>query len=261
MALELKTVAIVQARMGSSRLPGKVLAEISGQPLMRMLLTRLSRANFLDQIIVATTDNRIDDPLCLWLEKEGVDYFRGSETDVLSRFVRCAESNKADVIVRITADDPLKDPEIVDRAVKLYRNLQDVDYVSNTVMPTYPEGLDVEVFSRSSLELADKRAALLSEREHVTPYIWSNPDRFKIFNFEMKPDLSSWRWTVDKTEDLEFIRRLMGLAGNNTLVGYKKLIQIVLHNPDLLTINSGIDRNEGYHNSIIEERNKEKFVE
>ena len=181
MEFKLSVVAIIQARMGSSRLPGKVLAEIYGQPLLGILISRVKSSKFIDQIVVATTTERTDDILCDWLTGEGVAYFRGSERDVLDRFWQCAKLYRADVIVRVTADDPLKDSGIIDEALGMLMGSETVDYVSNTLNPTYPEGLDVEVFRFSSLEKANSEATLESEREHVTPYIWKNRVKFKIF--------------------------------------------------------------------------------
>jgi spore coat polysaccharide biosynthesis protein SpsF len=241
-----RVVAIIQARMGSSRLPGKVLAEIDGQPLLGILISRVKSSKFLDQIVIATTTETADDILCDWLINEGVEYFRGSERDVLDRFWQCAKLYRADIIVRITADDPLKDSEIIDKALGMLKGSESVDYVSNTLKPTYPEGLDVEVFRFSALKKANAEATLASEREHVTPYIWKNRAKFKSLNFEMTPNLSDWRWTVDKPEDLEFVRSLLRLVGNDIFTGYQDLIETVNKNPLLRDINSSTVRNEGY---------------
>lgn len=253
MEFRLRVVAIIQARMGSNRLPGKVLAEIDGQPLLGILISRVKSSKFIDQIVVATTTERTDDILCDWLTSKGFAYFRGSERDVLDRFWQCAKLYRADVIVRVTADDPLKDSEIIDEALGMLMDSETVDYVSNTLTPTYPEGLDVEVFRFSSLEKANAEATLDSEREHVTPYIWKNRAKFKSLNLEMNPNLSGWRWTVDKPEDLEFVRSLLRLVGNDMFTGYRDLIEIVKKNPLLKDINSHTVRNEGY----IKSRSKE----
>tara|TARA_B100000780_G_C21063033_1_gene427375 strand:- start:283 stop:1056 length:774 start_codon:yes stop_codon:yes gene_type:complete len=252
-AFNVRVVAIIQARMGSSRLPGKVLAEIDGQPLLGILISRVKSSKSLDQIVIATTTEKADDILCDWLINEGVEYFRGSERDVLDRFWQCAKLYRADIIVRITADDPLKDSEIIDKALGMLKRSESVDYVSNTLKPTYPEGLDVEVFRFSALKKANAEATLASEREHVTPYIWKNRAKFKSLNFEMTPNLSDWRWTVDKSEDLEFVRSLLRLVGNDMFTGYQDLIEIVNKNPLLRDINSSTVRNEGYLKSRAEE--------
>ena len=257
MEFRLRVVAIIQARMGSSRFPGKVLTEIDGKPILEILISRIKPSKFVEQIVVATTVEKTDDILCDWLTNKGIEYFRGSERDVLDRFWQCAKLYSADVIVRITADDPLKDSEIIDEALGLLKKLDYVDYVSNTIKPTYPEGLDVEVFRFSALEKANAEATLDSEREHVTPYIWKNMVKFKLLNFEMIPNLSDWRWTVDKPEDLEFVRSLLSLAGNDISIGYRDLIEIVNKNPLLKDINSSTVRNEGY----IKSRSKEVINE
>ena len=253
----MNTIAIVQARMGSSRLPGKVLAEICGKPMLGFLLQRLRQTAGLDKIVVATTTSDEDDVLVNWLESNGVSYFRGSENDVLDRFWHCARIHKADAVIRVTADDPLKDPEIIGRALSELRAVEGTDYVSNTIRPTFPEGLDIEVFTFQALTRAHKKATLQSEREHVTPFIWKNPDQFNLRCFEMDPNLSSWRWTVDKPEDLAFIRTVMSHLGNEINVSYKDIISLILSKPELAQINSGTVRNEGYLKTLAMEKGYE----
>lgn len=250
MEAKLKTIAIVQARMGSSRYSGKVLAELCGKPMIGVLLHRLELTKGLDGVVVATTVDPTDDILVRWLESEGVPYFRGSVNDVLDRFWRCATEFAAEIIVRITADDPLKDPEVVGRAIDQIRSSNDLDYVSNTINPSYPEGLDVEVFTIEALCRANSEATLPSEREHVTPYIWKNPHKFSILNFEMSPNLSSWRWTVDKPEDLIFVRDVLRHFDDDIEISYKNVIDLIMEKPELAVINSGTVRNEGYLKSI-----------
>jgi spore coat polysaccharide biosynthesis protein SpsF len=253
----MNTIAIVQARMGSTRLPGKVLAEICGVPMLGFLLQRLSRSAELDRTVVATTTNDHDDLLVDWLESNGVSYFRGSENDVLDRFWQCARIHEADVVVRVTADDPLKDPEIIDQALSELRAAVGIDYVSNNIRPTFPEGLDIEAFTFQTLTRAHQQATLQSEREHVTPYIWKNPNQFNLRCFEMEPNLSSWRWTVDKPEDLTFIRTVMSHFGNEINTSYKDIIRLILTKPELAQINSGTVRNEGYLKTIAMEKGYE----
>jgi spore coat polysaccharide biosynthesis protein SpsF len=251
-------VAIIQARLASTRFPGKILEEVAERPMLEMLISRVKLSQKIDKIVVATTSESTDDRLCRWLNQENIDYFRGSEEDVLDRFWQCAKSYNADIVVRLTADDPLKDPKIIDEAVDLFLNNPDVDYVSNTIRPSYPEGLDVEVFSLFSLALANEKAKLKSEREHVTPYIWKTTETFKLLNFEMSRDLSAWRWTVDKPVDLEFIKTLLKMARNNIFASYLDLIAIIDKNPALMDINIGILRNEGYLKSINKEMKDEQ---
>lgn len=248
-------IGIIQARMGSTRLPGKVLAEISGRSLISHVVERCAAAKSLERIVVATTDSHADDRLvahiCTALD---ADVFRGSTNDVLDRFYQCALRFKPEIIVRITADDPLKDPEIIDRAVELLRSDESLDYCSNTIRPTFPEGLDIEAFRFPALAAAASEARLASEREHVTPFIWSRPQRFRIHNFEHEEDLSAWRLTVDKPADLKLMRAIFGiLATNNNMFSYRAVIDLLKQNPQLREINSGTIRNEGYLRSLQEE--------
>jgi spore coat polysaccharide biosynthesis protein SpsF len=250
----MKVVAIIQARMGSTRFPGKVLAELNGMPMIELLLTRISAASLVDEIVVAIPSDSKDDALRDWLQTHGVRFFRGSMTDVLERFYMCALECRADLVVRITADDPLKDPEIIDYAVRYALNHPELDYVSNTLLPTYPEGLDIEVFKFSALQKAYIDAVLSSEREHVTPYIWKHLELFRAHNFQNQRDLSAWRWTVDKYEDLLFIREIMSNFKNQPLVSYVEIIKYLDLNPKLLEMNAKKTlRNEGYIKSILED--------
>ena len=248
-----KVVAIIQARMGSARLPGKTLAKILDQPMIDILLSRVCESKRIHQIVVATTteqrDNILHDHLSL---NEKIRIFRGSEDDLLDRYYQCALLYKADVIVRITADDPLKDAEIIDEAIELFEQKQPLDYCSNCLEASYPEGLDVEVFSFDALEKAFKNAVLPSEREHLTPYITNNPSIFRLHNFRYKDDLSNWRWTVDKPEDLDFVRFIFKNFKNDLNVSYKDVIEYCLKNPEIVAINQGTIRFEGYWKTVNE---------
>lgn len=246
----MNVVAIVQARMSSTRMPGKAMAELCGMPMIKVLLTRLSLVEGVNKIVVATTTSIHDDVLVNWLTSNGYSVFRGDEQDVLSRIWECATIEDADVVVRVTADDPLKDPEIIEMAIIEFLENKDLDYLSNTIKPTYPEGLDIEVFKIQALNLAFIESNLKSEREHVTPYIWKNPNKFKIKNFEMSPDLSHWRWTVDHDEDLQFVKKIFSNFGNRVNVSFKDVIDYLNKNPDVLKINQGTRRNDGYYNSL-----------
>jgi spore coat polysaccharide biosynthesis protein SpsF (cytidylyltransferase family) len=248
-----KVVAVIQARMGSTRLPGKVLAELCGMKMIDVLLRRVSLAEGVDEIVVATTDNPADDVLVDWLMAGGTRVWRGNESDVLDRYWRCACMLEADVVVRLTADDPLKDPDIISQAVREFQSFVHVDYVSNTIAPTFPEGLDVEVIGMQALERAHFEATRKSDREHVTPYIWRNAERFKVHSFGMTPDLSHWRWTVDHPVDLEFVRQLLAKSGNDVEIGYRRLIEVIIANPYLMDINAGITRGAGYLASLQQE--------
>jgi spore coat polysaccharide biosynthesis protein SpsF len=225
--------------------------------MLEVLLYRVNRAEKVDKVVVATTTNHKDDVLVQWLQRQGIAHYRGSEEDVLDRFWQCARHYEADVIVRVTADDPLKDPEIIDQVVSLLEESEGLDYVSNTIKPTYPEGLDIEAFRFRALTLAYEEAKLMSEREHVTPYIWKNPDKFACRSLEMEPNLSKWRWTVDKPEDLEFVRTVLAHFGNDFGVGYRAIIELILQHPELSEINAGTIRNEGYLKTIAMEGSNE----
>lgn len=246
--------AIIQARMGSTRLPGKVLSDICGYPMLGRIINRISAVPEINKIIIATTVSKADDILVDWVRgNTGCSVFRGSEHDVLERYFSCSKEIGAEIIVRVTADDPLKDPSLVSRAIRYLMENTELDYCSNTLKPTYPEGLDIEVFRFSALESAYKEATLESDREHVTPYIWRNPDKFHIQNFQMDRDLSAWRWTVDNSNDLELVRKMYMNFIQNPLFSYSEAIEYVEQNLHLLEINSGIRRNEGYIKSVERE--------
>lgn len=252
----LSAVAIIQARMGSTRLPGKVLADICGKPLLQRLIERVRATPGISRVVVATTTESADDVLADWCSAQSVAVYRGSVDDVLDRFWQCAKQHPAEFIVRVTADDPLKDPEVIAQALALCASSPEVDYASNTLQPSYPEGLDIEVVRFRTLERAAREAKLPSEREHVMPYVWKNPDRFELRGFTMQPDLSHWRWTVDKPADLELVRRIFAHFGDQPLVGYQAVIAWLNHNPELVAINAGTIRHEGYLKTLDMEQQK-----
>jgi spore coat polysaccharide biosynthesis protein SpsF len=200
-------LAILQARMSSTRLPGKVLAPVLGEPMIGRQLERLARAARLDRIVVATSTDASDDPLAAWCAARGQGVFRGALDDVLDRFHGAlAQAPDADTVVRLTADCPLADPTVIDAVIDRHR-AADADYTSNTpAVRTYPHGLDVEVMRRDVLESAWREAADPYEREHVTPFIYRRPDRFRIESLSRAPSLAHLRWTVDFPQDLAFVR-------------------------------------------------------
>ena len=251
----MKTVAIVQARMNSTRLPGKVLADICGKPLIQRLIDRVKSTPGVDLVVIATTTDPVDDVLTNWCTDHSLPVYRGSVEDVLDRFWQCAKRYKADFIVRVTADDPLKDPAIIINALEICASAPEIDYASNTLQPSYPEGLDIEVVRYHALERAANEATLPSEREHVTPYIWNHPDRFELRSFRMQPDLSHWRWTVDKPADLEMIRKIFTQFPDQPLVDYRDVISWLNDHPEILAINTGTIRNEGYFKTLAKEQN------
>jgi spore coat polysaccharide biosynthesis protein SpsF (cytidylyltransferase family) len=248
----MKTVAIIQARMTSTRLPGKIMADLAGKPLLYHVVARAQKARTLDLVAVATTDRLTDDQVAQYCGTMGVPYFRGDEDDVLDRYYQAAKQFRADVVVRLTADCPLLDPTVIDKVVQVFCS-DDYDYVSNTIKPTYPDGLDAEVFRRAALEQAWREAHLKSEREHVTPYIWKQPNLFRLRNVENEQDLSDLRWTVDEPEDLEFVRRVYAHLGSEPSFGMMQVLALLRDRPEISKVNIGFERNEGYQESVHED--------
>jgi glutamate-1-semialdehyde 2,1-aminomutase len=236
-------VAIVQARLGSVRFPNKVMRHIDGVPMIELLLGRLSRAARLDKVILATTDSARDRPLVDHVAGLGYEVFRGSEADVLDRYYRAALPHRPSAVVRITGDCPLVDPELVDEIVAAYQS-QSVDYLSNTQPPTYPNGLDVEIFSFDALTRAVFEAAQPAEREHVTPYFYRS-GRFRIGNWMHKDDLSRERWTVDEPADFEVISNVFAHFSPETNFGWRDVMKLRLTEPELFRANQHLRRNEG----------------
>lgn len=249
-----KIVAIIQVRMDSTRFPKKALAEILGQPMTIRLLERVKKSRLINEIVVATTTRSIDDPLAEVVREYGISIFRGSYQDVLDRYYQTAKNFHADIIVRITGDCPLIDPIIVDLVIQLFLD-NEYDYVNNTLVPTYPDGLDVEVFSFKTLEETWKEATLLSEREHVTPYIKKHPEKFRIGHIGNEVDLSHLRWTVDREKDLEFVREIFKrLYNKKPFFLMDDIVQLLRKHPELKEINLGIWRNESYLKSLQKDK-------
>ncbi len=246
-------LGILQARVSSTRLPGKVVRNILGEPMIVRQLERVTRARTMDSLVVATSVDETDDiigDLCL---KRGIPCFRGSLDDVLDRFYRAAEPFKPDHVVRLTGDCPLADPELIDRVVEFHIR-GGFDYTGNTVDPTFPDGLDVEVFRFSCLKQAWKEAALPSQREHVTLFMYSNPERFKIGSYKGSADLSRLRWTVDEPRDLEFVTRVYEeLYLGNPCFTTGDILALLERNMDLAGINSMYKRNQGLLKSLAED--------
>lgn len=209
MTASLRVIGIVQARMGSTRLPGKVLRPLAGQPMLARVLERARQASTLHGIVVATTGSPADDAVAALAEAQGAGVFRGDEADVLGRYAGAAASCRADVIVRVTADCPLLDPGVLDEAVAAYLAQPDrLDYVSNTVERTYPRGLDVEVFPRRILERLDQASRLPEEREHVTLHLLRHRRRFRIAQVRAAADYSAQYWAVDTEADVRLMEQV-----------------------------------------------------
>lgn len=239
----MSVVIIIQARMGSTRLPGKIMKQVLGKTLLEYQLERLSRVTLADQIVVATTSNDNDTPIVKLCTELGVAYYRGSEDDVLARYYEAATQYNAQVVVRITSDCPLIDPLVVDQVIGYYLEHQNNwDYVSNTFPQlTYPRGLDTEVFSYRALQEAYHEAVDASEREHVTIFIKRRPERYRIFNYTYQRDESMNRWTVDTPEDFELIRRIVTeLYPKRPQFTLEDCLQLIESNPDWKLINAQI---------------------
>ncbi len=246
----MKTIAIMQARLGSTRLPRKVLADIAGHPLLHHVFSRASAAGHISGSLLATTDAPEDDELADWARSEGIAVYRGSVNDVLDRYYHAALSADADVIVRITADDAMKDPSVIDRVIDT-RNVEKHDYCSNALTPSYPEGMDVEVFTFDALERAHKSATQEFEREHVTPFIWQNPAVFSLGNVSHSSDLSHMRWTIDTEEDLAFARAVYDeLFTEQKMFGFQDVLSLLDRRPDIAQLMPEIPRNQGLTTSM-----------
>ena len=239
----MKTVAIVQARMGSTRFPNKVMKPIFGTPMIGILLERLSRASNIDQIVLATTDDIDCDALVEYVSELGYETYRGNVSDVLDRFYQAAKPLNTDTIVRITGDCPLIDPDIVDAVIKKYQG-SDADYVSNVSPPTYPDGLDVEVFSFKALEIAWEQAKKSHEREHVTPFIRSSK-HFIQQNYANDNDESGRRWTVDEPSDFTVIQKIFEHFEPRTDFGWLEVLALSKEHPEYFLSNEHLIRNEG----------------
>lgn len=246
-------LAIVQARMSSTRLPGKVLKPLLGEPMLIRQVERARRARSLSQVVVATSTDPSDDPLAAACETYGVACERGSLNDVLDRYYRVAASRPGTTtVVRLTGDCPLCDPAVIDQVADVYAK-GGYDYVSNTLAPTFPDGLDVEVCSMAALTEAWQRAELPSEREHVTPYLKKGV-RFRTFNVVHGTDLSALRWTVDEPEDFAFVSDVYErLHPRNPEFGMQDVLDLLRIRPQLGDVNRGFERDEGYRKSLLED--------
>ena len=243
-----RVVAISQARMTSTRLPGKVLMPAAGRPLLGHHLERLSRTPGLDAVVLATTVNATDDPVAACAQSLGVAVFRGDEQDVLGRFAGAAALADADLVVRVTADCPLIDPALVGRLIATFRESQPLDYLS-VDSTRFPRGLDAEIFPRSLLDEAAANATDPTEREHVTPYLYRRPDRFRL-GAALVPDVQvdpsgSWlegqRWCVDEPADYELVRRLLeALLPSNPGFGWQDCCRTLRDHPDWVDINRSV---------------------
>jgi len=238
-----RIVCIIQARMGSSRFPGKVLQQLCGYPMVGWVARRAKRAALIDQVVVATTTNSMDDAVAEFCQMAGITCFRGDEFDVLDRYYHAAIEQRADIVVRLTADCPLIDPQLIDEAIKtLIQN--ELDFTANRLPPpykrTYPIGLDVEVASFRALEQAWWKAEKQYEREHVMPYLYDPENHFRLQVLEAASDLSQYRWTVDMPEDFQFIQAVIGYMDCREDFSWLDVVDILEKHPELLAINAGV---------------------
>ena len=257
----MKTVAIVQARIRSERLPGKVLYELGGRPLLAFMFERIRRTKGVDELVLATGDDPANAVLSGLGHDLGVTVFQGSEQDVLARFASSARAADADRVVRLTGDCPFCDPEIIDSLLDLQQR-DALDYCGNMLPPTWPDGLDASVFTRDVLEQADAEARLPSEREHVVPWMWTHcslqgGERFKAANLACPEDLSSERWTIDDPADYLMLRSLVAASGAAALIaaGWREILATMRARPRIGAINAGIERDAGLARSRAQDAN------
>jgi len=239
-----KVTAIIQARTGATRLPSKVLDELAGEPMLTRVVNRTSRAKTLDAVVVATTVKPADDAIVNLCNAQGWHLFRGSEDDVLDRYYHAALKYQAGIVVRICADCPLTDPEVIDKAINVFlADYPSLDYVSNSLIHTFPLGLDVEVMSFAALTRAWNEDTNPAWREHVTPYIQRHPDKFRIRDVTDDKDYSYMRWTVDTIEDLAFVRKVYDHFKNDTF-SWREVLDLLKEHPEWLEINRDIQQKE-----------------
>jgi len=232
----MRVVAIIQARMGSTRLPGKVLKDLAGATVLERVVSRLCRCRLVSEVVVATSTEQADDAIVNECRRLGTEAFRGSEQDVLDRYYRAAQHARAEVVVRITSDCPLIDPGVTDKAIQAFLT-QQPDYASNALERTYPRGLDTEVMTFSALESAWTEARQAYQREHVTPFLYQHPERFKILSVKGDRDYSQYRWTLDTPEDLEFLRAVYTRGVDRQDLTWQDVLNMLEREPELAEIN------------------------
>ena len=243
-------LAVLQARSSSTRLPGKVLKPILGRPMLERQIERILRSKLIDKLVVATSSEAEDGVIADLCRGINVPCFRGSLDDVLDRFFQAARTYAPEYVVRLTGDCPLADPQVIDDVINFCRK-GGYDYASNTLSPTYPDGLDVEVCKFDALERVWRDATLRSQREHVTPYFYQNPHLFKLGNLIYEADLSTLRWTVDNAADFELVTTIYDeLYKVRPDFSMRDVLQLLDNRPELRTCNTVTQRNEGYARSL-----------
>lgn len=243
----MRTVAIVQARLGSSRLPGKVLLDLCGKSVLYHCVERVQRCNRVDEVVIATTDKHSDDRLVAEAERIGVRVFRGSEEDVLDRYFGAAVAFGAEVVVRVTSDCPLFDPDVLTGMMARFEDVHAsgtrLDYLSNCLQRTFPRGLDAELFTMEALTKAHAEAQHTYEREHVTPYIYGHPELFQLENFAQETDWSAYRWTLDTAEDYQMISTMYHeLYPASSRFSSADVIGLLGRKPEIAAINAHVQQ-------------------
>jgi spore coat polysaccharide biosynthesis protein SpsF len=241
-----RVVAIVQARMGSTRLPAKVLQDIGGEPMLVRVMERAQRASLVDEVAVATTQHPRDDVIAELSRQRGWPCMRGSEDDVLDRYHEASATHRADIVVRITSDCPLLDPTVVDLVLEERSRGEGADYASNTMEPrTFPRGLDTEALTVNALDVAWREDHEPATREHVTPFLYRHPERFLLRGVTTDPDRSWMRWTVDAAEDLELVRLLYSEFGADA--SWRELAEAMEVHPEWVAINQHVEQRDVPH--------------
>lgn len=243
----MKTVAIIQARMGSTRLPGKVMKELCGKTILAHVINRVKLCPLIDEVVIATTTHSQDDVIIQEAEQYDIQWFRGSETNVLERYYQAAKRFEADVIVRVTSDCPLFDPDILTEMLDYFQTETSqglsIDYLSNSLNRSYPRGLDAEIFTIAALEKSYLEAQLDYEKEHVTPYIYQHPELFSLHNQSWDEDFSEYRWTLDTEEDWQFISKIyQELYRKEKTFNTDEILEFLDENPHLQLINGHIQQ-------------------
>lgn len=242
----MKIIAIVQARTGSTRFPNKIFCDLVGFPLLHHVIERLRPSKKITEVVVATTKNVSDDSIMNWCDTNNVKCFRGSEENVLERYYKTAEYFDADIVVRVTADDPFKDYRLIDKAIKVLQSKK-MDFVCNNNPTSFPEGLDVEVLTFESLKKSYESSVSKFEQEHVTQFIHRNKNEFRIHNIENDLDLSHYRWTLDTNEDYQFVLEIYNrLYEKNKNFLTEDIYQILREEPELIKINKMVQKSQMY---------------
>lgn len=237
----MKTTAIIQAHMGSTRLPGKVLLNIGDQSMLARVVRRAQRAKTLDSVVVACSTEHGDEAIVRECDRLGIKHHRGSDSDVLDRYYQTSQAFPSDAYVRITSDCPLIDPEVIDKVVSHFGS-GGFDYASNTVKRTYPRGLDIEAFTAQGLARSWREAKEPYQRVHVTPYFYQNPDLFKLGYVQQELDQNEMRWTVDTPDDLRFVREVYERLKKSDGFSWRDVLKLLEREPGLVAINAHIEQ-------------------